>query len=87
MSIIEYTIDGTNNKVNKAIERIKYFDPLQYSDDKYYVAYSGGKDSDVIRILCDLANVKYDLVHHHTTLDAFNFILCNCHVLLHFHYF
>lgn len=70
MSIIEYTIDGTNNKVNKAIERIKYFDPLQYSDDKYYVAYSGGKDSDVIRILCDLANVKYDLVHNHTTLDA-----------------
>jgi len=36
----------------------------------YYVAYSGGKDSDTIRILCELANVPYELYHNHTTVDA-----------------
>jgi phosphoadenosine phosphosulfate reductase len=36
----------------------------------YYVAYSGGKDSDAIRILCQLADVPHDLVHNHTTVDA-----------------
>lgn len=50
----------------KAIERIKAFEP----DDGYYVGYSGGKDSDCLKILCSLAGVKYDLVHNHTTLDA-----------------
>lgn len=40
------------------------------SDDPYYVCYSGGKDSDVIRILCELAGVNYELHHNHTTVDA-----------------
>ena len=50
----------------KAIERIKAFEP----EDGYYVGYSGGKDSDCLKILCALAGVKHDLVHNHTTLDA-----------------
>ena len=29
------------------------------SDDPYYGCYSGGKDSDVIRILLSLSGVKY----------------------------
>ena len=40
------------------------------SDDPYYGCYSGGKDSDVIRILLSLAGVKYELHHNHTTVDA-----------------
>ena len=59
-----------NSKVEITLNRIKMFDPLQFSENPYYVAYSGGKDSDVIRILTNLANVKYDLVHNHTTVDA-----------------
>lgn len=56
----------TTSKEKQAIERIKAFEP----EDGYYVCYSGGKDSDVIRILCQLAGVKHDLVNNHTTVDA-----------------
>lgn len=72
MPLIEYTLDGKINKVEKAIMRIKSFEPLSSGlfDTPYYVAYSGGKDSDTIRILCELAGIKYDLVHNHTTVDA-----------------
>jgi len=74
MSLIEYTLDGKVDKVKMAIERIKTFDPSQSEALQdlapYYVAYSGGKDSDVLRILFELSGVKYDLAHSHTTIDA-----------------
>lgn len=54
-------------KEKQAIARLKSFEP---SDEPYYLAYSGGKDSDVIRILADLAGVKHELWHNHTTADA-----------------
>ena len=56
----------------KAIERIKHFDPIAcgYDDKPYYVGYSGGKDSDCLRVLFELSGVKHDLVHNHTTVDA-----------------
>lgn len=52
--------------------RIRSFDPLTLGimDSPYYVAYSGGKDSDAIRILFELSGVRYELVHNHTTIDA-----------------
>lgn len=61
-----------SEKVNVAVERIRMFDPLATGlmDEPYYVAYSGGKDSDALRILYELAGVKYDLWHNHTTVDA-----------------
>ena len=49
-----------------AIERFKAFEP----EDGYYLAYSGGKDSDVIKILAQLAGVKFEAVHNLTTVDA-----------------
>ena len=49
-----------------SIERFKAFEP----DDGYYLAYSGGKDSDVIKILAQLAGVKFEAVHNLTTVDA-----------------
>ena len=49
-----------------SIERLKAFEP----DDGYYLAYSGGKDSDVIKILAQLAGVKFEAVHNLTTVDA-----------------
>ena len=72
MSLIENTIYGKINKVELAIMNLKMMAPIETgrSDKPYYVAYSGGKDSDVIRILCDLAGVKHELWHNHTTADA-----------------
>lgn len=72
MALIESTLYGVKNKVDIAIQRIRTYDPISTGlfDTPYYVAYSGGKDSDAIRILCELAGVKYDLVHNHTTVDA-----------------
>lgn len=62
---------GHHNKIDIAIQRIRMYNPLELGFDKpYYVAYSGGKDSDVIRILMELSGVPYDLVHNHTTMDA-----------------
>lgn len=72
MPLIEHTLEGVINKVDVAIKRIQSFEPISNGlfDTPYYVAYSGGKDSDAIRILCELAGVKHDLVHNHTTVDA-----------------
>lgn len=50
-----------------AIERLRAFEPL---DEPYYLCYSGGKDSDVIRILAQLAGVKHEINHNLTTVDA-----------------
>lgn len=55
-----------NSKVQKAIERFKAFEP----DEGYYICYSGGKDSDCIRILAELAGVKHDLHYNHTSCEA-----------------
>lgn len=55
-----------SEKEKKAIERLRAFEP----DDGYYLCYSGGKDSDAIRILADLAGVKHENVHNLTTVDA-----------------
>lgn len=72
MALIEYTLDGKVDKVEKAIQRIQNFDPTTngFDDEPYYVCYSGGKDSDCIRILCELAGVKHDLVCNWTGVDA-----------------
>lgn len=56
----------TTEKEQKAIDRLKAFEP----PDGYYLAYSGGKDSDCIKILAQLAGVKFEAVHNLTTVDA-----------------
>jgi len=48
-----------------AFERLKTFEP----PDGYWVAYSGGKDSDVILDLVRRSGVKYDAHHSLTTAD------------------
>lgn len=54
-------------KEKRAIQYLQTFEP---ETEPYYLCYSGGKDSDVIRILASLANVKHDIVNNHTTVDA-----------------
>lgn len=54
-------------KEKRAIEYLKSFEP---QTEPYYLCYSGGKDSDVIRILAKLAGVNHEIHHNHTTVDA-----------------
>ena len=55
-----------NEKVKYAIKTLKSFT----GNEPYYLCYSGGKDSDVIRILADLSNVDFEVHHNHTTVDT-----------------
>lgn len=54
-------------KKNRAIEYLRAF---EQPNEPYFLCYSSGKDSDTVRILAELAGVKYDLVHNLTTIDA-----------------
>ena len=56
-------------KEQKAIDRLRAFAPRE-GDEPYYLGYSGGKDSDTILILAELAGVRFEAVHNLTTVDA-----------------
>ena len=53
-------------KLEVSIERIKQIEPRGGS---WYLAFSGGKDSVVIKALCDMAGVKYDAHYRITSVD------------------
>lgn len=53
------------DKVQVAIDRLKAFEP----PEGYFLAFSGGKDSVVIKALADMAEVKYDAHYHLTSVD------------------
>lgn len=55
------------DKVQKAIEIIRFFEPRDGSG--YWLAFSGGKDSVVVKALMDMAGVKYETHYHVTTVD------------------
>ena len=52
-------------KLEVAIQRLKTFEP----SEGYYLAFSGGKDSAVIKALADMAGVKYDAHYNVTSVD------------------
>lgn len=53
------------DKVQLAIERLQAYEP----EEGYFLAFSGGKDSVVIKALADMAGVKYDAHYSLTTVD------------------
>lgn len=53
------------DKVQVAIDRLKLYEP----PEGYYLAFSGGKDSVVIKALADMAGVKYDAHYRVTSVD------------------
>jgi phosphoadenosine phosphosulfate reductase len=59
------------NKIDRAIELIRKAEPLalKYQDYGFHLAFSGGKDSQVIYELCKMAGVKFLPVMQVTTLD------------------
>lgn len=52
-------------KLEVTLDRIKTFEP----PEGYYVAFSGGKDSQCIYHLCDMAGVKFDAHYRVTSVD------------------
>jgi phosphoadenosine phosphosulfate reductase len=56
---------GVRNLVDVAIERIRMFEP----PEGYWLAYSGGKDSDVILELAKMAGVRHEAHYNLTTVD------------------
>lgn len=54
-----------DEKVKKSIMRLESFCP----SEGYYLAFSGGKDSVVLKALADMAHVKYDAHYRLTSVD------------------
>lgn len=66
MSLITYDLMGNkHDKVQTAIERLRVFEP----EDGYYLAFSGGKDSQCIYHLAEMAGVKFDAHYRITSVD------------------
>ena len=63
--LIEKQLFGTVDKVARSIERLRQYEP----PEGFYLAFSGGKDSCVIKALADMAGVKYDAHYSVTTID------------------
>ena len=64
--LVETHIDGyVRDKVAIAIDRLRAFEP----EEGYYIAFSGGKDSQCIYHLAVEAGVKFDAHYNLTTVD------------------
>lgn len=63
-----FPLDG---KIECAIQRLKMFEnaALRMNQEGYYLAFSGGKDSQVIYQLACMAGVKFTAHYHITTVD------------------
>lgn len=58
--------DGTiKTKLDIAIQRLKSFEP----PEGYFLAFSGGKDSQCIYHLAKMAGVKFEAHYHVTSVD------------------
>lgn len=70
--LIERDLFGEIDKVKNAIELLKMYEPIALKNHPggYYVAFSGGKDSLAIAILCIMAGVKFELHNNHTGIDV-----------------
>ena len=63
---LSMTTDGrVTDKVQIAIERLRTFEP----PEGYYVAFSGGKDSQCVYHLCKMGGVKFDAHYAITSVD------------------
>ena len=63
---LSFGTDGEfRDKVEIAIERLKAFCP----EDGYYLAFSGGKDSQCVYHLAKMAGVKFDAHYNVTSVD------------------
>lgn len=66
MALVEDTLFGRVDKVQDAIARLRSFAP---KEGKYYVAFSGGKDSQCIYELAKMAEVPFEAHYNVTSVD------------------
>lgn len=62
--INQLTITG-KTKLETTLDRFRRYEP----EDGYYLAFSGGKDSVVIKALADMAGVQYQAFYTITSVD------------------
>lgn len=66
MALVEYDLFGEKrDKVQTAIDRLRTFEPKE----GYFLAFSGGKDSQCIYHLAKMAGVKFEAHYHVTSVD------------------
>ena len=65
--LVQDTVIGRVDKVQKAIDRLKTFEPRDGSG--YYLAFSGGKDSQCVYHLAEMAGVKFDAHYLVTSVE------------------
>ena len=65
MALVDKNLFDTVDRVAVAIDRLQYFEP----PEGYYLAFSGGKDSQTIYHLAKEAGVKFDAHYNLTTVD------------------
>lgn len=63
--LIDYQLFETVDKVKQSIDRLRQFEPKE----GYYGAFSGGKDSTVLKELARLSGVRCDWHYNWTTVD------------------
>jgi phosphoadenosine phosphosulfate reductase len=63
--LISETLFGTRDKIQEAIDLLRKHEP----PEGYFLAYSGGKDSDCILALAKESGVKYEAHYNLTTVD------------------
>lgn len=63
--LLEQTLFGVRDKVEIAKDRLRAFEP----EEGYYLAFSGGKDSQCIYHIAKEAGVKFDAHYNLTTVD------------------
>ena len=56
-----------SKKISQAIRLLRSLKP--YDDEPIQVAYSGGKDSDVILELAKMAEIPFEAIYKNTTID------------------
>ena len=60
--------DSLKIKVERALRLLRSIEP--YKDDSMEMAYSGGKDFDVILELARMSGVPYKAIYKNTTIDS-----------------
>ena len=65
MALFEETLYGKTDKVQRSIDILKSFEP----PEGYFLAFSGGKDSQCVYHLAKMADVKFDAHYSVTGID------------------
>ncbi len=60
---------ATQNKIDKAIKLLQHYEKLalQLSDEGFFLAFSGGKDSQLLYLIAELSKVKFKAYFSNTT--------------------